>query len=680
NKRIEIWNGDRLLEIRDLPVKEYLGKSYVQYKGRLVQIQADCEVWLTGRPPCKKAPAMPVPPPQRPSSRRHLLAFGASVASRAPIEKADPAMSGADSPLSPWDAAQWEIISAPANARILVNACPGSGKTAVACGRVAYLMENANCNPDGIWLLSFTRVAVAEICNRLGRYLKNPGRIHEPHISTLDSLAWQLNWGFDAGASLSLGYDRNMARAFELASQSRELQDWLGSLTHIIIDEAQDVVGPRASLVCAALVHLAPECGVTILSDDAQAIYGFTDDQAGKGAAGGEFAGRTLPEIIRAKKLPFAARSLQTVHRTGAGELLHIYTRVRAAILDEIGESADSWRKIREQIRAGATTQDECGFDPLQLGPCQLPENGREVFALFRTKKETFLACASLPGQMAFRIQTGGIARELPCWLGALAPVSKPPYLFHEDFERTASASASLFPENAWEILGGKNGSGRVRLADLGRISSHSLDARLLKKELGMAGPLFGTIHAVKGREADLVHLYLGEDAHSRHFREECRVLFVGASRARKNLYAHVSRKDGTAGERFLMGLNGEITALTLAGKKLYASKQEAEAAQQALRQLAIGFMASPVPVPAKAVLKDSRYELQDLAGNRLCFLDEALNRELEKRPGGAPAIIEGIKIMDIVTCKAEEGERLHEPWNSFRFLLKPRIFGYLAI
>src|SRR5690606_32473349 len=73
-----------------------------------------------------------------------------------------------------WDGEQISIIHAPPDARLLVDAGPGTGKTAVACGRVAHLIDQARLSPSRICIISFTRIAVQEIQARIRRYLRRP--------------------------------------------------------------------------------------------------------------------------------------------------------------------------------------------------------------------------------------------------------------------------------------------------------------------------------------------------------------------------------------------------------------------------------------------------------------------------------------------------------------------------
>ena len=59
-----------------------------------------------------------------------------------------------------WDDCQERVIKAPPGNRVLVHAGPGTGKTAVACARVAHLIDGKEIEPSRIWLISFTRTAV----------------------------------------------------------------------------------------------------------------------------------------------------------------------------------------------------------------------------------------------------------------------------------------------------------------------------------------------------------------------------------------------------------------------------------------------------------------------------------------------------------------------------------------
>src|SRR5690348_2962914 len=93
-------------------------------------------------------------------------------------------------------AEQIPIVEAVRDDKLIVSAGPGTGKTAVACARVAYLVEHFGVEPTNIWLISFTRTAVKEIRDRICAYIGT--RAYGVRIATLDQQAVQLVQGFTA--------------------------------------------------------------------------------------------------------------------------------------------------------------------------------------------------------------------------------------------------------------------------------------------------------------------------------------------------------------------------------------------------------------------------------------------------------------------------------------------------
>ena len=64
-----------------------------------------------------------------------------------------------------------------------------------------------------------------------------------------------------------------------LVRQDENVAEYLGSVEHLVVDEAQDIVGIRSDLVVEIVRKLPSSCGVTVFADEAQAIYGFADDR-----------------------------------------------------------------------------------------------------------------------------------------------------------------------------------------------------------------------------------------------------------------------------------------------------------------------------------------------------------------------------------------------------------------
>lgn len=181
-----------------------------------------------------------------------------------------------------WDLEQLEVILDSPSSWQLVSAGPGTGKSAVACQRVAFLIDEG-VPPSRILIVSFTRTAVAEIRDRIRSYAVAGERARFVRISTIDSHAWSLRSGFDdEPLPRALGdeaYTLSIARTVQLfRNRQPDLLGFMGQLEHLIIDEAQDIMNIRAELIIEMLRSLPTNCGVTILADPVQAIYGFTSD------------------------------------------------------------------------------------------------------------------------------------------------------------------------------------------------------------------------------------------------------------------------------------------------------------------------------------------------------------------------------------------------------------------
>jgi superfamily I DNA/RNA helicase len=122
-----------------------------------------------------------------------------------------------------WDRDQQEVIDASPDSRLLVDAGPGNGKTAVACARIAHMINDWGIEAVNVLLVSFTRTAVAELRNRIAAYVGSPARAAGIRIATLDSTTWTLLNGFDSeSASLFGGYDANIERLCDQLRQRNE--------------------------------------------------------------------------------------------------------------------------------------------------------------------------------------------------------------------------------------------------------------------------------------------------------------------------------------------------------------------------------------------------------------------------------------------------------------------------
>lgn len=647
-----------------------------------------------------------------------------------------------------WDDRQREVIEAPCNARLLVRAGPGEGKTAVACARVAHLVGE-DVTPSRILFISFTRTAVAEIRNRIRAYVRDERAAAEIRISTIDSHAWQLRVGFDTDRLPSLlgekgnevGYDVSIERVIALLeAQEPVLVEYLGDIEHVVVDEAQDVVDRRAILIERILRSLSPNAGITIFADPAQAIYGFTTDERQASAPSGSSQPQARSEQARPAQLLELLRRerwksirelpLGTIYRTTDSKIRKLFRATRRAVT--VTKPADNHiEQIEETIIAHAGIQ--LGRTRHEQVPtvCQQAGEPQDQLVLFRRRADVLMASSYCSSQgLEHRLRLSGLPVIVRPFLGWLLCEHTSPAISRAAFDalwaqrerRAPALFAGESVEASWRMLHNL-APARGKKDTLSLEALQALVARpkppleLCTPDHGTRGPLLGTIHASKGREAPYVVLLLqnrkqdddGEDEANddadeeekmAEILEEGRVLYVGATRARERLavgqgapcYAGAlesgrvfrsTRKPGRY--QIEVGRAGDVDAL------LGLRGEDAGTAQAALAALAGGM--HPLVAFRAKVLDDWRYVLQldgdaGGAGPTLGYLSRGFEQDRERLwtyakkrmgPVSPPSCIPFIYLVGLTTVAFREDERklLDPPYRESGFALAPVIRGF---
>ena len=438
-----------------------------------------------------------------------------------------------------WTNEQKIVIYADASDRIMVTARPGAGKTAVACAKISHLIDEG-VSSSNIWLLSFTRTAVQELRDRIASFSDEEESILGVKIATIDSRAWSLRFGMrdDAGKNIFQTYDLAIEAALDLLNeQAEEMEDFFDSLEHVIIDEAQDITGVRLKLIIKLLQLVPKSCGVTIFGDEAQAIYGFTsDDQDQK-------QGQNLIQFIKNyAQRDFKSVELNSMHRTENTNLVNLLDKLRIAIQVEDPADVISPADTTEEIKAAAS-KDEGRFEAKNLVGLT------NTLILFRRRADVLQAMNFANQEnIPFRVRMSGLPIICRPWIGQLLFDCDRNSLSTDDFEdlwtskatdlldcgdTSFSAEKRLFDE---ALSGGRLDLNKLRTL----ISNRIPPVNLCLPDLGLNGPVLGTIHASKGRQAENVKLFLSSnynpEASSDQVAEESRVLFVGSSRAQNDL------------------------------------------------------------------------------------------------------------------------------------------------
>lgn len=608
-----------------------------------------------------------------------------------------------------WDPSQHAVIFSPASARLLVDAGPGTGKTAVACARIANLIENGLAEPINCLIVSFTQTAVYELRGRIGRYLSQPSDAAGIRIVTLDAYAWSLRSGFDESATLTGSYEHGVAAALKIIASNPDAAEYLERAEHVIIDEAQDIVGIRADFACKLIGKLDPKCGVTAFADEAQAIYGFADDSVPRGSSE-QRRGDSLPQRLRLAG-GFTQVALENVHRTDSPVLREIFTKVRGMVLDHAGSPSIRGNHVRAAVKllTGDSNLQARTLDGSKLTDTSL--------VLFRRRAEALQASAMMQA-VPHRLRLGGLPVCLQPWIGACFFDFIAPRISRVEF-------ANLWAERVSSILRGSGDAAWAwdRLVNVAGLAGGSVDVRALRRVLGRrhpppelchtdfgpAGPVLGTIHGSKGREADNVLLFLPapDDTDTDHD-EETRILFVGATRARtqlrtgsgyqmktgnlvasKRTFSYLNRSK----EHALMteiGREGDVRASGLTGRAYFDQAGAAWAQQRCLTLAAEPAVASaslkanlqymyaiaidgelPIAVLSNA-FRDDLWELAKVSAGK---------HDLQLRP---PTNISHVRLTGVRTVVLSpddvECEHLHEPWASSGFMLAPTVIAYTKI
>ena len=603
-----------------------------------------------------------------------------------------------------WDADQLGVIEADMAARIVVEAGPGTGKTAVACARLAYLINEEDVEPSNTWMISFTRTAVAEIRARLHSYVGDAS--FAIRIATIDSHAWSIHSGHDPNARLTGSYEENITRVIELLKADVDVADELVQIEHVVIDEAQDLVGLRADLIEALVARLPSECGVTVFADEAQAIYGFSDDSIGRRKGGASKPGKPLLDRLRGEKaLGFNTLILKEIYRTSSPGLRKIFSELRKDVLDQQKHRDGLHAETAERIRALA---DQRGLKWTEM---KVADFTSDDLLLFRTRAEVLMASQFC--DLPHRLRLSGYGVTLPAWLAICFADFVEPFLVERRFldiwaARIENKAAPQYgPAEAWwhlmRVAGRKDGS--VDMQSLRqRLGQTRPPVELTLPEYGLYGPIVGTIHASKGREASNVVLLLpcGPEFDSTEDEiEEARVLFVGATRACASLIVGESnafRASTLASGRvhrlarngkstmIEIGRDGDITARGLVGRSEF-SAADASAGQAFLTKVADVVTAYKLEADPDldwryriragsegpcvgALSRTLTYDLWEILANR--------NQKNSHKPPSYVNYVRGQGCATIVLSPDDNDlETLNEPWASSGFVLSPRIAAF---
>lgn len=428
------------------------------------------------------------------------------------------------------DASQLWVADAPAEARLIVTAAAGQGKTEVVLARLTSLNEQGVSIRDDVLVLSFSRAAVETVRRR-----SEGVGLEDVNIRTFDSFAASVL--LDAGEFEHVrGFEARIRRATELIQDgAAEVED----LEHIIVDESQDLVGDRAEMVLA-LLQAADRAGFTILGDPLQGIYDFQldDDASRSKRSSAEFL-----DVLEAEQSAervaleghYRAESERMRDLIGVGDQLR-ELHGRDAYLDEAHELLEEYR-----LRGGDESPYSRRDIDLLMPYLTDLEPGETTAVLAATNFDVLCLSEDLeergvPHVVRRRARDAGPAR----WVGlVLGPLEARKYQ-RDEFETHAKAIPEA-PDDAWRRLKDVEGDRR---------DHRTIDVLALNRRLRTVSPplsltpddcanvVLSTVHRAKGLEFDHVidvRPSPGSPSSERTWRS-LRQSYVASSRAREDL------------------------------------------------------------------------------------------------------------------------------------------------
>lgn len=436
-----------------------------------------------------------------------------------------------DSLFSRLTPVQRRIAKLPPEARVLVTADAGTGKTHLLIARLGVLINEHGLTPgQEVLVLSFTRAAVRAIKDRLRT--TGDGLRHVSAV-TFDSFATRLLSTLDpTGPWQDEGYDGRIEAAGEAIREGRAAEV-LRPVRHVFVDEVQDLVDVRAQLVRGVLE--ATDCGFTVLGDPAQGIYtwGLEDKDRRAGAA-------VLFAWIR-------KRFAETLIDEGLDKNFRAQSEVAESALwagPELNTAEPDYPSIRGRLVELVSLLPNLGdvdgaAERLTSGP------DAQAAVLCRTNAEGLkISRRFFELQLHHRVQRAHTDRSVAPWVAravggaTVKTIGKGDLLRRvEELEDPSAPGA----EEAWRLVRRLAG-GRGDSLDLGAVAER-IRMKNVPDELNWTPParvIVSTIHRAKGLEFDRVVLLDGSDHEPEEegeLAEETRVLYVALTRPRYELF-----------------------------------------------------------------------------------------------------------------------------------------------
>lgn len=433
---------------------------------------------------------------------------------------------------------QREIIDNDTSKYIVVAAGPGSGKTKVLVHKLASLMLLEDVKHEQLLMVTFSRAAATEFRRRLYDLIGNAAGFIE--IKTFHSYCFDL-----------IGRMGNLEDAGTVVQEaSRMIQNGdveIGRITKtvLVIDEAQDMDENEYKLICA-LMERNDDLRVIAVGDDDQNIYEF------RGSSSSYFEAFLAQDNAKKYELLDNYRSAGNIVAFANQFVQHISHRMKSAPINAVKDGAAgavelvqcASRNLEEPVAARAASVRDRG------SVCILTNTNDEALRVVGLLKKKGVRAKLIQSNDGFDLYN---MIELRFFMKRIMKRLETPIIPDELWEEARDRMAMVYKDSSNLALC----LAILEAFALANRRKYRSDLEVFLHESGIedffrndnCDVAVSTMHKSKGREFDEVIMML--DNVSFDTDERKRLLYVGMTRARKDLYIYYNNKDF---DRFITG------------------------------------------------------------------------------------------------------------------------------
>ncbi|MFD8044194.1 UvrD-helicase domain-containing protein [Streptomyces chartreusis] len=451
-----------------------------------------------------------------------------------------------DSP--PLSDEQRAVVEQPWDARVLVTAGAGAGKTHTLVRRLDALCGDEDpeqaLEAAEILVLTFSRAAARELRERISRHGERARRVR---ARTFDAWAYEVllqahpdgEWG-------AVGFDERIAAATRAVEKGAlEIGDAVPP-AHVVIDEVQDLLGGRRELVETLLDRYQDTCGFTVVGDAAQSLYGFQiadpDERADETGRFFDWLRCSYPDDLVELRL---TRNFRAVTDQARVALSH---GPRLQQLSDTDRAGTLYEELRDLLLDPANGMGDLG-DEFTLD--SLRNLNDTCVILTRDNQEALVVSGLLHAHgVEHRLRRPLEERPVPYWVAELLRSTEATGLTEDRFRSLLARIPLPYEPNGAALHAVlrrvARGPGRGVL-DTDRLRRAVADGRFPDDAADPEGAriVVSTVHRAKGLEFDRVVVLTPPtvaELHKRHAGEldlpaEARALYVAMTRVRHDLY-----------------------------------------------------------------------------------------------------------------------------------------------